>query len=122
VKHMDDEIHKKITGASNIRTLENILYLTQEKNCQVSIRVPCIPGFNMTDENMYALRDFAVRIQKSGNLQKINLLPYHNLGAGKYTSLDMTYTMSDIRPVKEAELEKYVKLMKEASLDVKLGG
>ena len=122
VKHMDDETHKRVTGASNRRVLDNIVYLTEVKNAQVSSRVPCIPGFNMTDDQMTALRDFALRVNRTGNLHMLHLLPYHNLGISKYDSLRMEYTMRETRPVEEEQLAGYVSMFAEASIPVKIGG
>ena len=122
VKHMDSMIHRQVIGQGNEAVLNNIRYLTSELKKTVAIRVPCIPGFNVTDENMNNLKEFALEIQKTGCLQMVHLLPYHNLGMGKYASLGMNYSMQNVRPLTETELLSYKNSMEEAGLQVKIGG
>lgn len=122
VKHMDSKIHQQTVGQGNEAVLRNIRHLTSELGKKVSIRVPCIPGFNVTDENMELLKEFALEIQKTGCLQMVHLLPYHNLGMGKYDSLGMDYSMRNIKPLSETDLLPYKNSMEQAGLQVKIGG
>ena len=122
VKHMDSETHKQVIGQPNRRVLSNIRHLTADLGKDLAIRVPCIPGFNVNEENMEQLREFALEIQKTGHLTMINLLPYHNLGMGKYTSLGMKYPMGEVKALSESALLPYQQMMEQAGLPVKIGG
>ncbi len=69
-----------MTGVSNEIILSN-LALVAEKGVPVVIRVPLIPGYNNSDENLKALAEAVVRITKDA---PVNILPYHRYGANKY--------------------------------------
>ena len=101
IKAADNDLHKKLTGVTNIQILENLTRLSSLENTQIWVRVPVIPNANVDDMSDIAkfLRPF--------NIQKCELMPYHKLGEGKYKSLgiDEKYTfdtpsdelMDDIR-------------------------
>ena len=54
---------------------------------------------------------------------KINLLPYHDTGSGKYQKLDMEYKGTDLHAPGREELEEFVQIFIEAGFaDTKIGG
>lgn len=80
-KHMDSDMHKKGTGVGNELILENAVRVFKEAKKKLTARVPIIPGYNDTKENMAALAKF---INKSlDSTVNVHLLPYHNLGESK---------------------------------------
>jgi pyruvate formate lyase activating enzyme len=122
VKHMDSTIHKKATGFGNDRVLSNIRMLTFEMGKKLSIRYPLIPGFNDSDENVLATVQFASEIAKSGNLYKVNILPYHSLGASKYEILGLNYTMSETKAPTQDNIDRVIKAFEKEGLPVLQGG
>ena len=48
------------------------------------VRIPVIPGFNATRENISATAGFLTQFER---LRYVELLPYHDLGVDKFTSL-----------------------------------
>jgi len=104
-KCMDSAVHKQVTGVGNERILEN-LYKLGQGSVPVWVRVPVIPGVNDTEENMIALRDFLACLPA---VKRVDLLAYHNLGAGKHENLGQAYDYKEVKaPPKErmAELAK----------------
>ena len=83
LKVMDPDIHKKFTGVSNTRILQNTSRLAQQA-VDLIVRIPVIPGVNTTEDNMTRAAAF---LQDFPRLQYVELLPYHDLGVEKYTSL-----------------------------------
>lgn len=83
IKIMDEAAHRKYTGVSNTRILEN-LRLLLDNGCKLWIRIPVIPGVNDTAEETEKLRDF---LAVSPSPEKIELLPYHAMGEHKYAAL-----------------------------------
>ncbi len=67
---------------------------------RIVIRVPVVPGFNDTFEELKAIIDFAASLE---SCQELHLLPYHTLGINKYRLLDMPYECSD-QPLNNPEL------------------
>ena len=122
VKHMDSAAHKRVVGVENERILGNIRMLAGELDKEVSLRIPCIPGFNLEAQNRAALITFAREIQETGNLNMIHLLPYHNLAEGKYESLGRTYPMGKEAAMREEELREYEAELLRVGLPVIIGG
>ena len=83
LKHMDDAMHRQGTGVSNRTILENASLLPP--NLDVTFRVPLIPGFNDSPENIRATRDFVKSIGRTASC--IELLKYNNLGEGKFEKI-----------------------------------
>lgn len=93
IKHMDDEMHRKLTGVPNQTILENARKAAQM--CDMIIRIPVVPGCNDTDENIRATARFAAGL--GGRLQRIELLPYHQLGMHRYSQLGMDYELKEVQ-------------------------
>ncbi len=101
IKHMDSAKHKAYTTRENEPILENAKYIAAHAK-QLIIRVPTIPTFNDTEEEIEAIAKFA----KSLGVKEIHLLPYHRIGTDKYAGLGRTYTMSEIKVPEKEKMEK----------------
>ncbi len=101
IKHMDSAIHKKLTGKSNKLILQNITKASAIT--PVIIRIPVIPGYNDSKENITATVNFVRKLQK---VIKIELLPYHSLGTNKYKWLGKSYKLGDLSFPAETNLPK----------------
>ena len=86
VKHMDNEIHRELTGQGNEMVLGNLEKLS-EKGAKINIRMPLVEGVNSDDEHIGRVIDFL----KTLKIEKVNLLPYHNTGKSKYERMGMNY-------------------------------
>lgn len=102
IKHMDGAKHKQFTGRSNELMLENAKKIAAFKDTRLSIRVPVIPTFNDTPEEIRAIAAFA---DKLPGVEDIYLLPYHRLGQDKYEGLGRVYELPDILPPEPSYME-----------------
>lgn len=93
IKHMDPEIHKKGTGVSNKLILENAERIASRRNYRMIFRMPIIPKFNDSVENITATAKF---IRKTGK-EEVNILPIHHLGSTKYELLGMKYAYKGVK-------------------------
>jgi len=93
IKHMDPVKHEQFTGRRNDRILENAAGIAASGMTRVIIRVPVIPGFNATTEDIKAIAEFAVTLR---GVDEMHLLPYHRFGEGKYAALGRTYEMEGV--------------------------
>lgn len=84
IKHMDEQIHKRLTGASNRKILDNIIRISQKHN-HVIIRVPLIDGINDDKNNIEKMCEF---LRENATIFGVELLPYHTLGNSKMNALD----------------------------------
>ena len=85
IKHMDSARHEEKTGVSNELILENLDKAS--KMTKIWLRIPLIPGFNDSESNMQKTAELALRT----GVEKISLLPYHEWGKDKYSSLGKQY-------------------------------
>ena len=83
LKAMDSSTHKRGTGVENKRILDNARRLAAQ-SVDLIVRVPVVPGINDSAANMAATAEF---LQDFPHLLYVELLPYHDLGVDKYTSL-----------------------------------
>ena len=120
IKHMNPAKHKEFTGRSNELMLENARKIAASHETELSIRVPVIPGFNDTEEEIRAIAAYAKEI---GNVKRMHLLPYHRLGQDKYAGLNRPYLMGDMEPPTNEKMERLLETAKNASgLECQIGG
>lgn len=98
IKHMNPITHGAFTGVSNVPILQNLESLI-EMGKQIIIRVPFLPEYNGTEENLMEMAQF----MKEHGLQEIHLMPFHQLGKDKYQKLGKTYQLKEILPLKLRE-------------------
>jgi len=106
-KCMDSAVHRQVTGAGNERVLENLRRLGQGST-PVWVRAPVIPGVNDTEENMLALRAFLADLPA---VKRVELLAYHNLGAGKHGNLGGEYAYKEIKAPPKERLEALERIL-----------
>ena len=86
LKHMDPAAHRLYTGVSNDLILENARRICHELHITILARVPIIPGFNDSMENIEATGRFVA--SELGTSTEVHLLPYHKLGEIKSHRLE----------------------------------
>ena len=119
-KIMDSERAHEVTGINLQRVLDNFAALCAEGSHvgRVIPRLPLIPGYTMTMENLERVLEYLAPF----GLHELHLLPFHQYGASKYKLVGLDYAMADIAPPEEEEVEPYVRRAKAAGYDVMVGG
>lgn len=107
IKHIDDEQHKILTGCTNKNILDLARYLSDIKK-PVWIRHVLVPERSDYDEYLIKLDEF---IQTLDNVQKVEVLPYHTLGAYKWDELGNEYKLKGIDPPSVERVENANKLL-----------
>ena len=109
LKHMDPEVHRKYTGVSNERILENIALLGSlshpdgNGSPELVIRIPVIGGVNDTEENIAASAAF---VHDALPDAKMELLPYHTFGKIKYEAIGMPFGQDGFHTPDKEEMKK----------------
>ncbi|MDD4239406.1 MAG: glycyl-radical enzyme activating protein [Desulfotomaculaceae bacterium] len=98
LKHMDPAKHMEGTGVSNKIILENAKLIS--KTCETRISLPLISGFNNSNENLIATAEFLKKI----NIEWVDILPLHSLGASKYEYLGLTSPYTEIGEINKEEV------------------
>lgn len=102
LKQIDDEIHQKLAGVSNHRTLEFAGYLAKRQQ-RTWIRYVVVPGWTDDDRSAHLLGEFT---QGMSNIEKIELLPYHELGKHKWEALGEFYRLDGVKSPSKATMER----------------
>jgi pyruvate formate lyase activating enzyme len=117
LKLMDAVRHKQYTGVSNRRILGNLEALVS-RGRPVTVRIPVMPGINDTTDEIGQFAAYLAELPAS----QVELLPYNNIGAGKYKRLGLTYRLPDApRPTAE-DLAHFRDALARAGLNVRVRG
>ena len=84
--------HRKYTGVPNESILSN-LDLAYHEGIPIILRCPVVPGINDTEQHF---RLISALNEKYPNLKGIELLPYHDVGNNKRTSIGTDRTLADL--------------------------
>lgn len=101
--------HKKNTGVTNEKILQN-LFLLDKKATKILLRCIMVKGINMDDSNLEAIARTAVRLE---HCVGVELLPYHAYGGSKNKQMgyeengnkDWVPSAQDLKNAKEKLLE-----------------
>ena len=104
IKQIDPEKHRKLTGKPNDNILDMLRCLSDLKK-PVWIRQVLVPGWTDDEED---LEREAAFIRTLDNVEKVEVLPYHTMGAYKWKELGIPYPLEGVNPpnaesVKRAE-------------------
>lgn len=107
LKHIDSVKHAYFTGVGNEKILENMKRL-KEVSAEIVIRIPVIKGVNEDAENIAASAAFVhTHLPKA----KMELLPYHKFGFGKYEALAMATPDDTFATPTEEEMKALRKII-----------
>ncbi|MCR5311220.1 MAG: glycyl-radical enzyme activating protein [Lachnospiraceae bacterium] len=120
IKHTDPAKHERFTGKRNELMLENARKIAESGLTRLVIRVPVIPTFNETADEIGDIAGFA---DKLPGVDTIHLLPYHKFGEGKYEGLKRPYPMGDIPTLSNEHMQMLKKRVESVSkLKCHIGG
>ena len=94
IKHIDEKEHKKLTGHTNENILDLARYLSTIQK-PIWIRHVLVPTINTDEKDLKRLRQYLDTLQ---NIERIEVLPYHTLGAYKWKELGLKYPLEGIQP------------------------
>ncbi|MBR0277754.1 MAG: glycyl-radical enzyme activating protein [Clostridia bacterium] len=118
IKHMNSEKHREFISKGNEKVLENAVKIAQNAK-NLIIRVPVIPAFNDTDDEIKDIARFAASLP---NVKKMHILPYHRLGIDKYTGLGREYLLPDILPPDDGKMASLKRAAEICGIECQIGG
>lgn len=113
LKHMDSAKHEEVVGVPTDLIHKNLRTIV-DSGTDVIIRIPYIPGFNDDDENMKATAEFVKEVSPNSH---VDILPYHELGANKYESIGMEYSMASTEKPTPEQLSHSKEIFTELGID-----
>lgn len=112
IKHMDESEHKRLTGVSNARILENLKYI-DSRGKQIEIRIPFIKGCN--DGMLQSAAEFISELEC---VIAVRLLAYNNLAGSKYDIIGRENTMPRSQPPSADELRDAARVFEKKGIKV----
>ena len=118
LKLMDSSSHRKSTGVPNGRILDNLTNLI-DKDYNVTVRFPMIPGINDDGENIEALGRFLAGLKR---VPALHILPFHDLGREKALRFGEGYKMAGKKPPETENIEMTARALRNKNIEVIIGG
>ena len=109
IKHIDPEVHKALTGKDNDRTLAFARFLS-ERGVPMWIRYVVCPTYTDSEDDARALRAFLDTLR---GVEKIEVLPYHTMGAVKYEKMGIPYSLKGIEPPEKETVARIRAILQE---------
>lgn len=101
IKHIDEKAHKELTGHTNQNILELAKYLSDIQK-PVWIRHVLVPAINTDEVYLKRLHQFVAQLK---NVERVEVLPYHTLGAYKWKELGLEYPLEGIPTPSDQQLQ-----------------
>ncbi|WP_337382811.1 pyruvate formate-lyase-activating protein [Acidaminococcus timonensis] len=108
VKHIDLEAHKKLTGWGNENILDLFRYLS-DIHKPIWVRQVLVPGYTDDPASLQRTREF---LDTLTNVQRVEVLPYHNMGLYKWEELGIPNQLKDVEPPTEEQVDAARKILR----------
>ena len=107
VKELDANKYERLVG-KKIEKFKKFLQICQEKGKKMWLRQVIVPNYNDTKESVLKLKEFAKNLT---NIEKIELLPYHDMAKNKYKRLELEYRLKDVPPMDKKKCKDLERLL-----------
>jgi pyruvate formate lyase activating enzyme len=94
IKSWDNERHRQVTGTDVGPVLDFARRLAARKR-PVWLRFVLVPGLTDDTENVVQIARFAGGL---GNVERVDVLPFHQMGRFKWSELKLDYKLNDVQP------------------------
>ena len=105
--------HRRVTGLHNDEVLEFCERLAKLKR-PMWLRYVLVPGLTDDTEEMRKVAAFGASL---GTVEKVEILPFHQLGQYKWERLGLDYALESTSPPSTEQVAKAVEIFREAGLD-----
>jgi len=102
IKAWSSELHKRLTGMEAGPALDFARRLARLKR-PMWLRYVLVPGMTDAEEEVAQMADFAASL---GNVERVDLLPFHQMGEFKWKKLGMDYQLENVRPPSQEVIDK----------------
>ncbi len=102
IKCINDEKCIDLTSVSNQNELQFARYLSSIGK-PMWIRQVLVPGYTDDEQDLKELKKF---IDSLSSVQKVEILPYHDLGKFKWQELDLNYPLEGVRTASSEDVKR----------------
>ncbi len=115
IKSIRDDVFLNLTGREIHNTLKTANYLA-EQHKPLWIRHVLVPGITGAPD---ALEELASYCKSLGNVELVELLPFHKTGEYKWTELNLNYELIDTDPPSQENIQTAIKIFEDHGLKVR---
>jgi pyruvate formate lyase activating enzyme len=112
LKTWDPARHQALTGMDNAPTLAFAKRLAERKR-EIWLRFVLVPGLTDDVEDIGKIAEFGAAL---GNVSRVDVLPFHQMGKYKWKQLNMPYSLAGTEPPSMDELERAIAVFRAAGL------
>lgn len=112
IKSWDSDIHRKVTGMEVRPVLDFARRLAGLKK-PMWVRFVLVPGVTDGADNVTQIAKFASSL---GNVQRVDVLPFHQMGRFKWKQLNLQYALETVQPPSPQQVAAVCDLFKKEGL------
>ncbi len=112
IKAWDKDNHQRMTGY-NITPVQDFAKGLAELRKPVWIRFVLVPGYTDNPEEVSMIAKFASDL---GNVERVDVLPFHQMGRFKWKELHLNYSLEMVEPPSIEEVERFCSIFRAAGL------
>ncbi|CAB0940050.1 pyruvate formate lyase-activating protein [Corynebacterium diphtheriae] len=103
VKSGDEETYHRVSGGRELQPTIDFGNRLNAIGKPVWIRFVLVPGVSDAPENINNVADIVA--QWKDNVERVEVLPFHNMGADKWHELGLNYELEDTKPPTQESVE-----------------
>jgi pyruvate formate lyase activating enzyme len=112
IKTWDRERHRALTGRDNAPTLELARRLAA-RELPVWVRFVLVPGLTDDPDDIAQIAAFTAEL---GNVERVEVLPFHQMGRFKWQTLGIRYALEHTEPPTKEALEEACRIFRARGL------
>jgi len=112
IKAWDPERHRRVTGQDVAPTLEFARRLARLRR-SVWLRFVLVPGLTDDAGDIQNIASFAAGL---GVVERVDVLPFHQMGRFKWEKLGMSYELRDVKPPSAETVDRVCDVFRSAGL------
>jgi pyruvate formate lyase activating enzyme len=112
IKKWDPDAHRRITGMDVAPTLAFARRLAERRR-PMWLRYVLVPGLTDDLDGVARIAEFVAGL---GNVERVDVLPFHQMGKYKWARLGMEYSLADVEPPDQSLVEQACEVFRAAGL------
>ncbi len=115
VKSGDPAVYRRVTRTGRLAPTIRFAHRLAERGIPIWVRFVLVPGLTDAAANVAAAADLIAAVP---TVQRVEVLPFHRLGAAKYAALGLDFPLADTPPPGDDLLEQVRGQFRERELTV----
>ncbi len=107
IKSIDADQFTSISGGGKLESALAFLDYLEQHNIKCWIRHVVVPGYTDDEKLLSQLADY---LKPYSVVEKVELLPYHDLALAKYEAMGIDYPLAGVSPYPKGDIAKIAKL------------